>query len=247
MPRYDADDTARIEARFTNDAGAPANPDSVTFTVERPDNTEQTFSGSDVLNPTTGYFYAEFVPADVLTFDTSEGVWRWRVASTGEGQGGEPGQFFVRPKYYDHWRPWVADCAARLRARTMTKGGGEVGAFTDDTRPTAEQVESLIDQASSEVLRALKIRNVPAELYEDIRTLVTVRACMHIELSYFTNEIRSDVSPYRELKELYKEGLAELQAAIEDSLDGGIDDAGGEVFLPTHSFPPAADVAAYKE
>ena len=51
--------------------------------------------------------------------------------------------------------PTVADVASYIRARTKVSGGKEAGTFNDNTRPTATEVENLIEQAVDHVAAAI--------------------------------------------------------------------------------------------
>jgi len=49
------------------------------------------------------------------------------------------------------WSPTLEDVAALLHARTFTKGGGQLGSFGPDTRPTDTETQQLIDAAAREI------------------------------------------------------------------------------------------------
>jgi hypothetical protein len=118
-------------------------------------------------------------------------------------------------------RPSVEDVAQLLRARTKDAEGREVGTFTDETRPTAEQVEDQITTALG--LVAVRLPGTWSEGFNGaISALVAYRAALRIEKSYFPEQVRSDRSPYQELKDEYTE---DLQALI-DAL-AGAGEAGG--------------------
>jgi hypothetical protein len=94
----------------------------------------------------------------------------------------------------DPRRPSVDDVALLLRTRTVGAGpggsliGGDTGpveltTFTAETRPTATEVEAMIDVASDEVLAQL-----PAEIassFHAIRRSIALRAAVLIEASFF--------------------------------------------------------------
>jgi hypothetical protein len=124
----------------------------------------------------------------------------------------------------------VQDVADLLRARTYAKGsvdpanpmaavaGGElVGEFTADTRPTAAEVETFINQAAIEV-RARIGQDIKDEgLLAFARNVVALRAAMAVEMSYRPEQADERSSAYDELKALYDESLASLQQALPDS------------------------------
>jgi hypothetical protein len=121
----------------------------------------------------------------------------------------------------DPLRPSVDDVAALLRARTKDTEGREVGTFTDETRPTADQVETHIDAALG--LVSVRLPLTVGDIYQSaVRSLVAYRAALRIEKSYFPEQIRSDRSPYQELREEYLDDLN----ALTEALSGASGDSG---------------------
>lgn len=117
-------------------------------------------------------------------------------------------------------RPSVEDVAALLRARTKDAEGREVGTFNDETRPTADQVETHIDAAMG--LVALRLPDtVPLNLSQGVVSLVAYRAALRIEKSYFPEQVRSDRSPYEELRQEYVDDLQALMDALASAGDEG--------------------------
>lgn len=104
--------------------------------------------------------------------------------------------------------PTIEDVSALLRARTNF-GGTERGAFDDDTRPNAEQVESLIAFAVSD-LKSRIGEYVPNEYGPDARRLAALQAATLIEASFFPNELDSDRSAYRQYQAMYLNGVEAL-------------------------------------
>jgi hypothetical protein len=124
----------------------------------------------------------------------------------------------------DPIRPTVEEIAALLRARTKDLAGQEVGTFTPDTRPTDAGAEAAIDMAYAEVT------GETGPTYGDrcagmARTLITIRAAMWIEISYFPEQVRSDRSIYGELSEQWSAGRESLTACVSGNLPG---DGSGE-------------------
>jgi hypothetical protein len=134
----------------------------------------------------------------------------------------------------DPLRPSVDDVAALLRARTKTLEGREVGTFTDETRPTDVEVETHIDAA----IGLVSVR-FPAVLNErwqsSFRSLVAYRAALRIEKSYFPEQIRTDRSPYDELRQEYLDDLEALSAAVTGAGEssGYGDTSAGSELTPT--------------
>lgn len=134
--------------------------------------------------------------------------------------------------------PTVAQVGALLRARTQDDNGNELGTFTEATRPNGEQVRDLVGSAASRVGGKVSA-DLPDALLESAREVAAIRAAMMVELSYFPEQVGTDQSAYTELKELYNEGLAELQEAF---LRIGADEAAGTdddraAGSPVYAFP----------
>jgi hypothetical protein len=85
------------------------------------------------------------------------------------------------------------------RTRTVGSGGQELQTFTDDTRPTADEVEGLIDVATEAVLSQLPIRLAPA-YYERTKHMVALYTAVLIEASYFREQLdQGSVALYRQM------------------------------------------------
>lgn len=116
-----------------------------------------------------------------------------------------------RPEFW----PAISDVGALLRARTTDTNGNELGTFTDATRPTAQQAEDMIGNAARDV--AIKIGNdIPDNLVPAAQSLVTLKAAMYIELSYFPEQVATGRSPYEQYKALYDETLPSLIEAVQN-------------------------------
>lgn len=81
---------ARLKAAFTDaETGAAIDPATVTFRVRAPDGTVTDYSyPADVTKTGVGAYQAD------VDLDQS-GTWRWRVFSTGAGQGAQEDGFTV--------------------------------------------------------------------------------------------------------------------------------------------------------
>jgi hypothetical protein len=129
------------------------------------------------------------------------------------------------------WLPTPDDLAALLRARTKDANGAELGHWSDATRPTDVEVQTLINMAAAELTDA----DGPGDpCAPRCRSAVAYRAACLIELSYFPEQVRSDRSPYTELKELADAALD----AFRTCLTSGTGEAGtsGEGYS-YHSVP----------
>lgn len=130
------------------------------------------------------------------------------------------------------WLPSSDDVAAILRARTKDDNGRELGVWTDATRPTGPEVDVLIAQAADFVAAA--IGGVPDRCAGAAGAAVLLRAAMLVELSYFPEQVRSDRSPYPELKELYDTAEESARTCVTSGGESGGE--GGEGYS-YHSLP----------
>lgn len=109
-------------------------------------------------------------------------------------------------------RPTTDDVAELERTRTFRDDGTEGGTFDDQTRPTAAEVEALIDEALDVVLGQLP-DHADARWHAPIRRLVALRAALDVEASYFREQQTAD-APWTTR---YADDLAALQGAIADA------------------------------
>jgi hypothetical protein len=148
------------------------------------------------------------------------------------------------------YTPDVDAVAAYIRARTKTQGGAEAGTFNpaawwDDnsgrgTRPTAEQVETLITLATGKVSNIIGADVLP-EHQDAARDVVALRAAMLTELDYWPEQVNTGRSTYPQLKELWDEAWADLLSSMGiDTDDGGGAVAAGAGFPSYGGFPETA-------
>jgi hypothetical protein len=134
-------------------------------------------------------------------------------------------------------RPSIAEVASLLRARTKAIGGKEVGTFNTQTRPTADEVDNLIDEGIDEVLGKVKVPE-PGTAYEGrVRGAIALYAAILIELSYFPEQVGSAKSPVASYEKLYEKRIKSL---IAESITGEVDGEGGassEPADPAWTFP----------
>ena len=88
--------------------------------------------------------------------------------------------------------------ATILRARTQDSNGHELGAFTDDTRPTLDQVQETL--ALAQVIVASMVGDPVAACAERFAVAVCFEAACIIEKSYFPEQIQSGRSQYDQLR-----------------------------------------------
>lgn len=142
--------------------------------------------------------------------------------------------------------PTVDDVGALLRARTQDSHDDELGTFTDDTRPTAEEVQIIIAQATSIVLgRTGKMDSPPMtcdtapDLRTNAQTAITMLAVMLVELSYFPEQVRSDRSAFEDYRSLWNDTMTALIDAAAECRGGEVipDDGGSYNPGPSWAFP----------
>ncbi len=80
--------------------------------------------------------------------------------------------------------PAADDVAILLRTRTRSDDGTEFGTFTDETSPTVDEVQALIDLAATEVLAQLP-DEIDTTFGPAVTRLIALRAAALIELSFF--------------------------------------------------------------
>lgn len=131
------------------------------------------------------------------------------------------------------WPVSVETVGSVLRARTRDTQGNEVGTFTAETRPTGDQVNSLIGNAVGDLASAVGA-DLPQPLWGQAAAAATYKAAMLVELSYFPEQVAQGRSPYAQLKDLYDEALASLKVAIGGDAPG---EAPGAPSPPDYAFP----------
>lgn len=113
-------------------------------------------------------------------------------------------------------RPTVAAIAALERTRTASGGGGTVDEFTDDTEPSAGEVEDTIDQAVPAVLSLLQSR-FPVTYYERVTHAVALYTAMLLEGSFFREQIgEGSVDLWRNL---FSTQITSIRGAIDLDLN----------------------------
>ena len=168
--------------------------------------------------------------------------WYYVLFSDADGDIQLPTEPIHSPVPSDHnYRPSVQDIGTLLRTRTLSTNGDHLGTFTSQTRPTAPQVVDLIDLAIGDVATAVGV-TIPAAFSGQARYLTSLKTAMHIELSYFPEQVAGGKSVYAQFKELYDEGILALIAGIEAAGDDGVLDPGdlGSALSPAYGFPTNA-------
>lgn len=153
------------------------------------------------------------------------------------------------------YTPTPATVGSWLRSRTKTQGGAEAGAFNpaawwDDnsgrgTRPTAEQVQLLIDDFFPPFAAVFgEVPDAPGEDPEAYRKavarLASLGVALEVELTYWPEQVATNRSPYTQLKALYDERYKGMLAVLglDRDDDGSIDPGGIEGGFPSYGgFP----------
>lgn len=137
------------------------------------------------------------------------------------------------------WAPDVQDVADLLVTRTRTDGGRLLDIFNQDTIPTADQVSRYITRGVSRIIGRLGSSVMPStEIAAEANELATIYAGMRVELSFFSEQINTNRSPYLELKKLWDDGLVALkdrfdQETTTDPTGGALSNMGSFCFPPT--------------
>lgn len=112
------------------------------------------------------------------------------------------------------YHPAIGDVAAVLRARTYDSNGVEVGTFNSQTRPTAQQVQEIIEGSISEV-RVQAGDEIPDRLVATARQAVVLRTAASIERSYYPEQAADrDNNAYQLFLDDYKSLMTILTETI---------------------------------
>lgn len=120
------------------------------------------------------------------------------------------------------WAPTPDQVAALLRAYTRGAESasedvpaGEVGSFTDQTRPSVRQVEEIIALACGEVTGMFGGRQpCTDDLRDSARTAALYRACQLVCVSYFPESTRGDGNAFDALGRLYDPASRGVAAGV---------------------------------
>ena len=139
------------------------------------------------------------------------------------------------------YTPTLAEVGALVSKRTKDANGNELGTFTTATRPTAAQATVLIGMATQAIENKIG-SDIPADLQDNAKTLAAYKAASLVEATYYSEQIRTDRSPYEIYKNLFDEGLPILAGAVDAVEAGGeIGDLTTSAGLPSYGFPDEDD------
>lgn len=139
------------------------------------------------------------------------------------------------------WDPTAADVGALICSRTKDTNGIELGTFTSNTRPTAEQLSVLIDTATSDI--DSDAGPVPIRLYDRARRVAALRSAGLVELSYYPEQVNTGRSPYPQLEAMYAAAFQRLVTSIGELNDGG--DLGDADLLPQFAYPDSRNLVGW--
>lgn len=108
------------------------------------------------------------------------------------------------------------DVAALLTARTKDAQGNELGHWSEDTRPTYDQVAERIVIARALVRDGLG--PIPDGCQEGFESCVALRAALLCEAAFWPEQIQNNQSAFAQLRDLYSEVWAGVQACIDRAL-----------------------------
>jgi hypothetical protein len=153
--------------------------------------------------------------------------WARVVYLDAAGHSDEPGPAIATSGI--QYKPTVKDVAALLRARTYSDsaepdddaedtdaGGTQIGTFTDNTNPTADEVKETIDQAADDVSMVVGIR-LPAAVFKAARFVTALRAANLIELGYIPEQTgdEGDRTVYQSVRLTYEDEVEKLSKNVQ--------------------------------
>lgn len=114
--------------------------------------------------------------------------------------------------------PTVDQVAALVRARTRDRFGNELGTFTEDTRPTAAAVETLIaSEATIVAMRTGDTAALECPTADQVRAaeaaVIAKRVAAIVEASYRPDELADG----RTVADFYQGSMADDLAKLEES------------------------------
>lgn len=130
------------------------------------------------------------------------------------------------------WAPSLSNVGGKIPHRTLEvddpADDTPSGTFSDKTMPTADMVQPLIDEAASQVARA--VSTIPAPMHDLAQQAAAWRAAADVELAW----------PQRDadIREVYDRLNARAALALQELIDA-CDDAGtgADGGVPLYSFP----------
>lgn len=117
-------------------------------------------------------------------------------------------------------RPSVREIGALLHSRTTIDGGAEAGTFNDETDPTGQQVDDLIDVALDQI--AIQLPDALTDKQVAFaRRMVGYQAAILVENAHFPEQVESGNSLASMYQEFLDAGLLTLTGSIDGDIPGG--------------------------
>jgi hypothetical protein len=113
------------------------------------------------------------------------------------------------------YRPTVTEIATRLSARTLTPEGDRIGDFTDETFPTAAQVDELIDDAVAVVSSSLG-EELEDRYWTMAKTAVIAYTCMEVEAGFYPETTAQADSAYAAFRQRFQDQVASVEKALNE-------------------------------
>ena len=150
------------------------------------------------------------------------------------------------------YRPLISTIAGLAKSRTKDVYDNVTGSFSDETNPTLDEVDKLIDEALLEVSLVIG-PDVPDYRPEDpdadhdflrnaAKAVVTLLTVANIEVSVAPEQANDDRSAYSLLMARYRAALAALKDAISGAI--GINNPGPSIVSPVASDGPLGNFPA---
>jgi hypothetical protein len=113
--------------------------------------------------------------------------------------------------------PYVPDpdgVARLLAIRTVDDSGNEIGAWTDNTRPPAEQVFKLCRFAAEDLAARLGTAEVPFELYDECRRAAALQAAALVLVSFYPEAATGAGGQISTFTAMYLNAAGQLQDRV---------------------------------
>ena len=112
------------------------------------------------------------------------------------------------------YAPTLAEIGKRIKARTLaTDTGKRIGTFTDETNPTAEDVQTYIEDGLSEVAARIGT-DIDNEYWPPAKFAVIMHVCMTIELSMYPESTNDEGSAYKSFEKRFNAAIEAINEAM---------------------------------
>lgn len=144
------------------------------------------------------------------------------------------------------WAPAVREIASLMRARTKDRNSQELGMFTTETRPTAEEVEEEIENQAGWVAMLVGFAPTSSTIRTAAKNLTKLRTAMALESSYYPEQIENGHSPYRAWQDQYRIDMQSLNKIIFP--EGDVDPPSDDPLhgMPSYNFPSKNNLVGWR-